>query len=126
MVKRLFRVSVGGREGPLRAEHHGEDAIVLGRVDTSRTGALRFGERDQLTVECRLDARIENVNRKTEASNRVPVVDHAYGPEVEARIAGNSRRNHNALRHTAIAGTEQAAGDDRVAIPDLSVGPVPC
>src|SRR5262245_11937774 len=117
---------LASREGPLRAEHHGEDAIVLGGVDASRTRTLRFGERDQLTVERRLDARIEHVNRKTEASNRVPVVDHAYGPEVEARIAGNSRRNLDALGGTAIARTEQAAGDDRVAIPDLSVGPVPC
>src|SRR5215510_219517 len=40
-----------GREGALSAEHHGEDAVVLGRIGAGRTCALRLVERERLPVE---------------------------------------------------------------------------
>src|SRR5262249_29784633 len=114
------RASVAGREGALGAESDGEDALVLGRVGASWTRTLRLGERDRLPVEVGLDAGVENVNRETEATHRVPVVDHAHGPEIEARIAGAGGVDR--LEGGTVA--EWPAGDDHIAIPDLSVGPV--
>src|SRR5262245_49305696 len=122
MVKRLRVVWLfGGRKRALSAEGNRQDTIVLGRVEAGWTCALRLSEGDRLPVEPGLDAGVEHVNRETEARHRIPVVDHAHGPEVEARIAGGGRRNGNGL-----ARAERSAVDDRIAIPDLSVGSVHC
>src|SRR5262245_26385644 len=102
------------REGSLRAEHHGEDAVVPGRVGARRTCARGLGERDQLPFERGLDARVGRLDREPEARHGEPVVDHAYHPEVEAWIAGNTAGNGDVLRDATAASTEQAAVDDRV------------
>src|SRR5262245_15734826 len=101
-----------GREGALGAEHDGQDAVVLGRVGAGRTRALRLAEGERLPIEPSLDARVEHVDGETEASHRVPVVDHAHGPEVEAWIAGAG--GIETLGDDTAA--EQSAVDDRVAV----------
>src|SRR5262245_19790987 len=87
MVKGAKEIAlVAGGKGPLSAEHHRQDAIVLGRVDAGRASTLRFGKRDLLTVERTLDARIEHINREAEARDRIPVGMRAYLPEIKPRI----------------------------------------
>src|SRR5262249_29628663 len=71
-----------------------------------------------------LDAGVEHVNREAEASYRIPVVDHANGPEVEARITPATADLNDVLVDATTAVAEQVAVDDRVVIPDLRVGPV--
>src|SRR5262249_46149268 len=116
--------SVAGGEGALGTERDGEDAIVLGEVGSGRTCALRLAEGDRLSVKRGLDLCPLHVDCEPETGDRVPVLDHPHNPEVEAGVASDTVANENVLRSTAAATTEQSAVDDRVAIPDLSVGPV--
>src|SRR5215510_15654826 len=107
MVERPRCVSYGlfrRREGALSPERYGEDAVVLGEVGAGRTCALRLVERERLPFEPSLHAGVEHVDGKTEASHRVPVVDHADGPEIEAWIA-------DAGGTDGLAGAERSAGD---------------
>src|SRR5215510_6528458 len=117
-------VLFAGRKSALGAEHDGEDAVVLGEVGSGRTCALRLGEGDSLSVKRGLDPRPLHVDCESETSDRVPVLDHPRDPEVEAWVASGTEADDNALRNSAGAVTEHSAVDDRVAKPDLSVGPV--
>src|SRR4029077_1852642 len=71
-----------------------------------------------------LNARVEHINRKTEASHRVPVGHGADGPEVEARVAADPAGHDDVLIDATTAVAEQAAVDDAVTIANLRVGPV--
>jgi len=62
-----LRVALFGYEVALGAEHDRQDAVVLGRVGSGRTRALRLVERDRLPVEPGFDAGVEHVDRETEA-----------------------------------------------------------
>src|SRR5690349_9225889 len=112
---RRGKVALFGRcERALSAERHGQDALVLGSVESGRPQALCLAERDLLSVKRRLDACVEHVNRETEARDWIPIGHSADGPVVEARIACSSGRPDDVLGHSTTAGAEQVAVDDRV------------
>src|SRR5262245_52153257 len=113
---------LAGRKGPLGAEMHRQDALVLGRVDAGRTQARRLAKRDTLSVKRSLDARVEHFNGEAEASHGVPVGVTADGSVFEAWISICTIEGKVLLRRaTRVA--EQAAADDRVVVADLRVGP---
>src|SRR5262245_26623611 len=93
--KVTFRASrsVARCKGALRTKYHGQDALILGCIQSGRTRALRFGERDRLSVKRAFDAHVLHVNCKTEISHRVPIGVCADGPEVEARVAIGTRED---------------------------------
>src|SRR5262249_49946784 len=107
----------------LRAEDHGEGALIFGRIESGRTCALRLAERDRLPGKRRFDTRVEDIDRETKASHGIPVGVRSYGPVVEAGIAVGTRED-DVLSRCASAVAEIAAVDDRVVIPNLRVVPV--
>src|SRR6185295_10588794 len=106
--------SVARRERTLSAEHHGQNALVLGRVDAGRTQTLRLAERERLPVHRSLNARVLHVNCETEASHRIPVGHSTHGPVVEAGVATATTNLTDVL-----ASAEQSTVDDAVAVANL-------
>src|SRR5262245_12828044 len=116
-------VSLARGEGPLRAEHHRDDALVFGRIEAGRAQALGLAERHLLPVKRCLDADVVHLERKPEARRGEPVLDQAYNPEIEAWIAPATARQDDVLGYSTTAAAEQAVVDDVVVIADLGVGP---
>src|SRR5262249_43102955 len=117
---RLF----GGRKRTLSAEHHPDDALILGGIGAGRPGADALRQSDLRAAERGPDAVVLHVDREPEAGDRIPVSVRAHRPEHEARIAGHPRRNEDVLRPAAVAAAEYAAVDHGVVVIDLAVGPV--
>src|SRR5262249_39068940 len=98
---------------------------VPGRVQAGRASTCCLAERDRLSIERGLYARIEYLNRQPEAGNRIPVGMRTEGPEVEAWIAADTgTTDDNVLSggSGAGAGAEHLAVDARVVVGDLAVG----
>src|SRR5438093_188040 len=121
MVKRAKEIALlAAGEQAHGAEPGGDDALIPGRIGAGWACALRLVERDRLPFECGFDARVEHLDRETEAWHGVPIGVRADGPEVEARIA--STGNNDGLDDTDAAAAERSAVDDRVVVADLAVG----
>src|SRR5262245_33486458 len=120
-VKVRSALALFGHEGALGAERDGQDALVLGSVESRGTQPLCLTERDRLPVERSLNARVLHVNRETEARHGIPVIDHANLPEVEARIAPTIALQNDVLSRGTTPSAEQVAVDHRVVVADLSI-----
>src|SRR5262245_19986707 len=112
----------------LRAEDHGEGALIFGRIESGRTCALRLAERARLPGKRRFDTRVEHIDRETKASHGLPVGVRSHGPVVEAGVTSDTSRRDDVLGggHLILtkAVAEQAVIDDRVVVPNLRVVPV--
>src|SRR5262249_19815037 len=114
----------------LGAEHDRSRAQVPGGVSAGRTSTLRFADGDRLSLERRLDAGVEHVNREPQTRYREPVLVGTNLPEAVARVTGRGCRNGEACSSAAeVAVVDHGAvvGELRVATVDRArevAGPV--
>ena len=85
--------------------------MILHLIKPSRARAGGLGQVHHLTIEGRFDKDVPDFSPESEAGDRIPVRVRTQLPELEARIARDVSRDHDALDGTAATTAEDSAVD---------------